>query len=441
MIDDDADLLAAQAQGLEIEGFSVRAFSSGEQALRHLAADFDGVVLSDVRMPHMDGLKLFEHIRAIDADIPVILLTGHGDVLMAVQALKAGAYDFMTKPFPMDELVASLRRALQNRRLVLENRQLRRAHADAAHARMALLGDSPAMVALRQTLAQIADAEVDVLVTGETGAGKKTIARAIHKLSARRGRPLVQVHCASLPEASFHVDLFGAEAGSRTGGYGGPARRAVGKVEKAHRGTLLLDEVDGLSLPQQARLLEMMEAGEIWPLGAEEPRPVDVRVVATSRTDLAALSRSGEFRADLYYRLSGITLQAPPLSARPGDIRLLFQHFLVGACARLNRPIPTLSTAMLAALQSHDWPGNVRELEQRAERYALGLDEPVVADADDGGGQSLSDRVAAFEADTIRQALQAHRGSAKAAIEALKVPRKTFYEKLAKHRIAIADYR
>jgi two-component system, NtrC family, C4-dicarboxylate transport response regulator DctD len=191
MIDDDADLLAAQAQGLEIEGFSVRAFSSGEQALRHLAADFDGVVLSDVRMPHMDGLKLFEHIRAIDADIPVILLTGHGDVLMAVQALKAGAYDFMTKPFPMDELVASLRRALQNRRLVLENRQLRRAHADAAHARMALLGDSPAMVALRQTLAQIADAEVDVLVTGETGA----VARWCRSIAPRCPRPAFTSTC------------------------------------------------------------------------------------------------------------------------------------------------------------------------------------------------------------------------------------------------------
>ncbi len=439
-IDDDADLLAAQAQGLEIAGFAVRAFSNGPDALKHITSEFDGVVMSDVRMPQMDGLAVFRRIQAIDPDIPVILLTGHGDVPMAVQALKDGAYDFLSKPFPMDDLIASLRRASQKRQLVLENRALRQLHADAPAAQTSLLGNSPIMVHLRQTLGQVADADVDILVTGDTGSGKETVARALHRLSARRNRPFVHINCASLPEETFHAELFGLEPGAKFGPYGGSARRTTGRLEKANKGTLLLDDVDGLSLPQQAKLLGVVEARELWPVGAEEPRSLDIRIVATTKTDLNEAVRRGDFRADLFYRLSGVTLRVPPLSERRGDIGLLFQHFLVSACARLKRPIPKLNAPVHAWLQSHDWPGNVRELEHFAERFALGLEDARLPGRETEP-QSLADRVAEYEADIIRETLSLNHGDVQASMRDLHLARKTFYDKLTRHSIRINDYR
>jgi two-component system C4-dicarboxylate transport response regulator DctD len=390
----------------------------------------------------MDGLDLFHLIRQVDADIPVILLTGHGDVPMAVRALKEGAYDFLAKPCPMEEVVRALRRACEKRRLELENRQLRQLHADKAVTSSALLGDSPIMVRLRETLAQVADVDVDVLITGETGAGKGAAARALHRLSHRRSRAFVQISCASIPEETFHVELFGLEPGAKFGPYGGGGRRTTGRLEKANRGTVLLDDVDGLTLSQQAKLLSVIESREVWPVGAEEPRTLDIRVIATARTDLEALVRRDAFRADLYYRLSGVALKMPPLSARKGDIRMLFQHFLVDACARLRRPIPKLSGPVLAFLQSHDWPGNVRELEQFAERFALGLEDARLPGlGDDEQGLGLAERVDRFEADLIRETLSVCRGDAQSAVRSLKLARKTFYDKLNRHNIRIADYR
>lgn len=438
-VDDDRDLLSAQTQGLEIAGFAVQPFSRAAEALRQVSPDFEGVVLSDVRMPEMDGLTLFARIHAIDPDIPVILITGHGDVPMAVQALKDGAYDFLAKPYPLEDLIAALHRAAQTRELVLENRRLRQLHADSSGAKALLLGDSPVMGRLRQTLAQVADAEVDVLVTGETGTGKERAARALHQMSRRRARPFVHINCASLPEETFHAELFGLEPGARFGAYGGAARRTVGRLEKADRGSLLLDEVEGLSLTQQARLLEVVEAREIWPVGAEEPRALDLRIIATTRADLPAAIARGEFRADLFYRLSGVTLHVPPLSERRGDVRMLFQHFLVGASARLRRPIPRVPPTVHAFLQHHAWPGNVRELEHFAERFALGLEAALPGAP--AGEAGLAERVEQFEAETLREALELHHGDAQACIRALKLARKTFYDKLARHGLRIADYR
>jgi two-component system C4-dicarboxylate transport response regulator DctD len=441
-IDDDRDLLLAQAQGLQIAGFSVRSFSSGPEALRQVTADFDGVILSDIRMPQMDGLSVLHHVQAIDPEIPVVLLTGHGDVPMAVQALRDGAYDFLTKPSPMADLIVSLRRGLQKRQLVIENRQLRKIHADNAASKTSLLGDSAVMVHLRQMLLQIADADVDVLITGDTGAGKESAARALHRLSSRRNRPFVQINCASLSDESFQLELFGAEVGSKFAGYGGMARRTAGRLEKAHRGTLLLDDVDGLSLAQQAKLHGVLERRELWSVGAEEPRALDIRVIATTKSDLQGALGRGEFRADLFYLMSGVTLRIPPLSERKGDIRLLFQHFLVSACARLKRPIPKITMPAHAYLLNHAWPGNVRELEHFAERFALGLEDArLPGAAADHDSQGLADRVGAYEAEIIRETLNLNHGNAQAAMRRLKLARKTFYDKLARHGIRIGDFR
>ncbi len=440
VVDDDRDLLAAQTQGLELAGFTVRGFSSGKDALRELTPQFDGAILSDVRMPHMDGLALFERVQAVDPEIPVILLTGHGDVPMAVQALKKGAYDFLTKPFPMDELAVALGRASQTRRLVIENRQLRALHAGPVSGK-GLLGDSPIMIHLRQALTQVADADIDVLITGDTGSGKETAARTLHRMGSRRSRPFIHINCASLAEETYHAHLFGAEQGMRPGGYG-TVKRVVGRLEQAHRGVVLFDDVDALSLAQQSKLLDVIESREIWPLGAQEPRALDVRFIATTKIDLREAVAQGTFRADLFYRSSGISIHMPSLAQRRSDVRLLFQHFLVRACARLHQSIPRLTEPLQAHLQTYSWPGNVRELEHFAERFALGLQDARLpgpsAEAPDLG---LAERVARFEADVIRETLAACKGDAQASAKALGLARKTFYDKLQRHRIRIDAFR
>jgi two-component system C4-dicarboxylate transport response regulator DctD len=252
---------------------------------------------------------------------------------------------------------------------------------------------------------------------------------------------LVQINCASLPEETYHVDLFGAAPMARTAGHGA-SRRTVGRLERAHRGVVLLDDVDALSLSQQAKLLSFVENREIWALGAEEPQPIDVLIIATTKVDLKQAVAAGRFRADLFYRLSGVSLHIPALTQRRSDIRLLFQNFVVRAAARLNRPIPRLTELVLAHLETYDWPGNVRELEQFADRYTLGLEDArLPSAAADDADQGLNDRVARFEADMIRETLALYKGDAQASAKALRLPRKTFYYKLARHAINIGAYR
>lgn len=437
LVDDDADLLAAQVQALRIAGFRVEPFTDAAEALRGLSRDYPGVVLTDVRMPGMDGLDLLARLTAMDPDLPVILLTGHGDVPMAVKALTDGAYDFLTKPVGLDDLGATLRRALAARGLVLENRRLRRMQAGVG-AGPRLLGDSLVMVHLRETVARVAEAGVDALITGASGAGKEAVARQIHLQGNRRARAFVHVNCATLDEARFDADFLGAEPGLLPGA-AARGGRVTGRIEKAHRGTLFLDQVEALSPAMQAKLHGVIESREVWPLGAEAPRPVDLRVLAATREDLGRLVREGRFRADFFYRLGGIVLTVPPLSDRREDIPLLFQHFLLTASARLGRPVPDLTVALKARLASHDWPGNVRELEQFAERQALGL-----PDDGPGGAESaltLAEMVAAYEAELIRDALRREGGNASRTMARLGLARKTFYDKLARHAIRPETFR
>ncbi len=360
---------------------------------------------------------------------------------MAVQALKDGVYDFLIKPFSVAELIASLGRASQNRELVIENRNLRKLHAGYINAKTALVGESMVMDSLRQTISQIAEADVDVLITGEGGAGKKTVARSLHSLSHRKAKPFVQINCASLSEDNFYAEMFGSVPEEAPHQRYAP-KRVIGHLERAHRGTILFDDVGALSLQQQAALLRVVETRECLPRGADEPRPLDLRIVATSRENLRESVQNGTFRADLFYLLSGVTLHVPPLSERRADIRLLFQHFLFAASARTKRPVPRLTLRALMHLQRHDWPGNVRELERFAERFALGL-EPEEEDsfASDNSSPGLAERVNQFEAELIQEVLSRYQGDAKRSMDALKLPRKTFYDKLTRHHIRISDYR
>jgi two-component system C4-dicarboxylate transport response regulator DctD len=431
-VDDDEDLRRASIQSLQLAGIEPLAFDSAQAALSVIEPSFPGVLVTDIRMPQLDGHELFRRVREIDADLPVIFITGHGDIDEAVQALHDGAYDFVAKPFPPERLISSVRRALEKRRLVLDNRRLRDLAARTDD--IGLIGDSPAMQRLRATIRDIGEAEVDVLIEGETGAGKELIARALHQSSRRAGRPLAVINCAALPPELLEAELFGHEAGA----FPGAMRRRQGRIEAADRSTLFLDEVESLSLPAQGKLLRVLEEREFTPLGSNEVRGVNLRVLAAVKDDLSAAVAAGTFRADLFYRLNVVRMRVPPLRERREDIPLLFSHFLEEACRRHRRPRPEVSDEVRSRLIEHSWPGNVRELMHYAERVALGVrDAPAPAPSSLG----LAARVDAFEAGVLRDALAEARGDIRSVLERLQLPRKTLYDKLKRHGIEPASYR
>lgn len=434
-VDDDAELLAANGQTLALAGYEPQLYSSAEAALAALGPDFPGVVVSDLRMPGTSGLTLFRELKKRDPDLPVILVTGHGDIEMAVASLREGVYDFIAKPYPGDRLLASVGRAVEKRRLVIENRRLQA--ASEAEQGAQLLGETPVMVRLRQTIRQIADAEVDVLIEGETGSGKEVVAGLIHRLSPRRDGEYVVLNCGALPETVMESELFGHERGAFTGA----DRRRIGRIEHADGGTLFLDELESMPPALQVKLLRVLEAREIAPLGVNETRAVDLRVVAAVKVDLSNPVLRGDFREDLYYRLNVVTLRVPPLRERKEDIPLLFAHFLYRAGQRFRRDVPELDTSLRHRLMRHDWPGNVRELAHFAERVALGIETQNGTSDGDREALGLSDRVAQFEASLLRDALRRHKGEAQPALEELKLPRKTFYDKLQRHGLVPRDFR
>ncbi|GAA4042331.1 sigma-54 dependent transcriptional regulator [Sphingomonas rosea] len=431
--DDDA-LRFATAQALELAGFTVQSFNRAEALLASITGVFDGVIVSDIRMPGMDGLELLAAVRSIDPGIPLILVTGHGDVPLAVKALKDGAYDFLSKPFAIDHLTSSVERAIEHRTLQIENRRLRAA-ADLGDARDPLLGTSIAMARLRASIRQLAAADVDVLIEGETGVGKEVVAAQIHRFSKRAGRPFIAVNCAAWVDSSFEVELFGHA--SEAVAHHRSARR--GMIAASSGGTLLLDEIDSLPLAMQARLLRVIEEREVQPLGAERPEAVNLRVIATSKSDLEQAARAGTFRLDLVHRLATTRLRVPALRERGDDIRLLFDVFVEEAKEQFGKPDFAVPAEHLASLRLHDWPGNIRELRNRA--FAL-----VLHDGENGGAQEeaaddLKSRVALYEAALIKEALLRSDGRVGEAIKRLGLPRKTFYDKVSRLGIDITALR
>ncbi|NUB15261.1 response regulator, partial [Azospirillum brasilense] len=300
-VDDERSVRLAGQQALELAGFDVTACDGAERALRHLGRDWPGALVTDVRMPQIDGLELMERALALDPELPVILITGHGDVPMAVEAMRRGAYDFLEKPFPSDRLVEVTRRAVEKRRLVLENRRLRDQLAGLpAGEASPIVGRTPGIERLRGAIAAVADTEADVLVLGETGTGKEMVARALHAGSGRRKHPFVALNCGAMPEAIFESELFGHEAGAFTGA----GKRRVGRIEHASGGTLFLDEIESMPLSLQVKLLRVIQERVVEPLGSNELIPVDLRVVAATKVDLRKAASEGKFREDLYYRLN-----------------------------------------------------------------------------------------------------------------------------------------
>lgn len=433
-IDDDDDLREANVQTLQLAGFEVRAFASAEDALHVVDRAFAGVVVSDIRMPRMDGRQLYRRLKEQDPDLPVILVTGHADVSEAVEALQDGVYDFVAKPYPPDRLVSAVRRALEKRRLVLENRDLR-AMALQAQSDWPLIGQTTVMERLRATLRQLAGANVDVLLEGETGVGKELAARALHAWGQRSRHEFVAVDCAALPASTLDSELFGHELGA----FNGAVRQRVGRIQQADRGTLFLDEIEALAIEAQGKFLRVLEEREVTPLGSNRAQTLDLRVIAAAKSDLSDAVAAGLFRQDLFHRLDVVRIRIPPLRERRADIPLLFAHFLARACERLNRAQPIVDDRVRWRLHNHEWPGNVRELGHFAQRVALGLADEMTDTSE--GPPPLPNRVATYEAHVIEEALSATGGDVRAALEILRIPRKTFYDKIERHGLDLDRFR
>ena len=412
LVEDDAPFRDALAERLGLAGLKVATYASAEAALKVVGAGFEGVVVTDLRMPGMDGRQFADRLTTLDPDLPVVLITGHGDIADAVEAMKRGAYDFLAKPFAPERLIETLRRALEKRALILDNRRLATLAAETEQS-IPLSGESTAIIALRGAIRQLADAEVDVLIEGETGSGKEAVARAIHNAGRRRPKPFVAVTCAALTEAGVEAQLMGQDVGYASG----VTRRREGQVEQSHQGSLFLDEVD--LAPRQAQLTLL-------------------RVLAATQSDPAEAVARGDLREDLYYRLNVVRLRVPPLRERADDVQMLFARFLARASARMGRPLPPINHAVRRRLIEHDWPGNLRELSNFANQVAVGLsDSPPDSRPQDG----LAQRVARYEAELIREALSNHRGDIRKVTATLRLPRKTLYDKMARHGIQPADHR
>ncbi|PMR69179.1 sigma-54-dependent transcriptional regulator [Halomonas heilongjiangensis] len=445
IIDDEPHLRITAGQTLELAGYAPVPHASAEAALEHLAPDFPGVVVSDIRMPGMDGMTLLREVRSRDPDLPVILITGHGDISTAVEAMRDGAWDFLEKPFAGERLVEVVRRGVEKRRLSLENRRLKaelEAQQNAPGPR--LVGRTETMQRLASMVQRISQVETDVLLFGETGAGKDLVARAIHERSRRGGRPFVAINCGAVPESIIESELFGHEKGAFTGA----VERRIGKFEHAEGGTVFLDEIESMPLALQVKLLRVLQERCVERLGSNVPVPLDIRVIAATKVDLKVAAEAGRFREDLYYRLNVVTLPIPALRERREDIPLLFQHFAVVAANRSELECPPLDAAGISALLAHDWPGNVRELRNLAERYVLlgatcdyRLDALLEGVESDTGDMALPQQVELFEKSLISQSLARHRGRIGEICEQLGLPRKTLYDKLKKYGLKAEDYR
>ena len=374
--DDDEVARELLAEALGREGYRVRLAAGGEEYLRLAAAEPFDMALVDLRMPDLDGLGVLKRLAMIQPDLPVVILTAFATIETAIEAVAAGASDYLSKPFRMEEIKIVVRRTLDARRLTRENLQFRQ-ELKARYGFETLVGQSHQMAEIYKLVARVASLETTVLIQGETGTGKELVARAIHDASARAGRPFVVVDCAALPETLFESELFGHERGAFTGAFA--ARR--GLLEMSAGGTCLLDEIGELTTPLQAKLLRTLQERTIRRVGGNDPIPVDVRVVAATNRDLRKLAAEGEFRDDLYYRLNVVTITVPPLRERSSDIPLLAQHFLETFAHRTERPVKRLAPEALALLAAYHWPGNVRELENVIERaVALSSSETLLPD-------------------------------------------------------------
>jgi len=446
VVDDDPGTLASLARAFALEGYHTVTASSGVTALKILEDEAFDAVLSDVVMPDMDGLAFLAHLRERSADLPVVLMSGHATLDMAVRATRLGALDFVEKPVALDRLLLSLRNALRLGGLTRENRELRRYWED----ELALVGESPPMLALRSLISKAAPSDVPILILGENGTGKELVARAVHDLSARRPQPFIKMNCAAIPADLVESELFGHEKGA----FSGATAQRRGRFEQADGGTLFLDEIGDMPAAMQAKLLRVLQDGEVTRLGATGDLKVDVRVIAATNKDPQALIAAGTFREDLFYRISTIVVRIPPLRQRADDIPAMVRHFAGAACRRNHWPERRISPEAVALLTGQPWKGNVLELKNVVERVLI-LSEgeaissedvrlalPAMVEAPPGGAHGnapLRDALDAYERELIRDRLRRFGGHVTHTARSLGLERSHLYKKCRQLGVDIRD--
>lgn len=442
-VDDDKFIRQSTAQSLEMEGFIADCYADASSALSHIDSDCDRVIVSDIKMPGISGLEFLQRIKEIDATIPVILITGQGDIATAVQAMRDGAYDFLEKPFLPDNLIEVIRKAYDKRLLILENRNLKKELELQNAPGQRIIGNAPAIQQLRKQITRLASTDADILLRGETGTGKDLVARNLHEISKRRKSPFVAINCGALPENIIESELFG----HATGAFTGASKPRIGKFEYANGGTVFLDEIESMPIDLQVKLLRVLQERVVDPLGSNKQIAIDIRVIAATKIDLKQASSEGKFREDLYYRLNVITLGLPTLRDRLEDIPLLFHHYALIAAARHECDLPELDPEQLQQFLIYHWPGNVRELKNAAERFVLlgdatdqNLDDVIHASTQ-SDSNNLHERVEWFEKSLIEQALEKSGGSINTTLEVLNTPRKTLYDKMRKYGIDKNQYK
>ncbi|MDR6832975.1 MULTISPECIES: response regulator [unclassified Sphingopyxis] len=430
-VEDDESLRAGTVQALQMEGFAVAAFPAATAALREVNADFDGVVVSDVRLPVLDGIEFFARIRQIDPDIPVIFTTAHGDVSMAVNSMKDGAADFFTKPYSIERLARSVRQAADRRRLLLENRRLRSQLEGSTRA--GWMGSSAVARRTERMLQDVAQTDADLLISGAPGIGKSHVARLVHDLSPRRNRPFVILDPGVFANEEANVLVYGRDPSV--------ALSRSGMIERAAGGTLVIEAVESITARDRPRLVNLVDHRNFIALGAERPKNVDIRIIGTTTTlrpegeDLASRDRG------LEDRLSGITVTLPRLVERRDDIPELFHMFVAEFERSLERTAADLTEIEWHHLVSHDWPGNLRELRTFAQNFVLGLTRLAQPAVQGAMGASLHSLVANFERTLLEDAMKRAGGSVTEVQRNLKIPRKTLYDKLAKHGLQARKFR
>ena len=453
VIDDDEAARHSVGQMLSLRGWTVEVFSSAEAALAWPGLLDAACIVTDVKMPGMDGEQFLAAVRSRPGSPPVVMLTGHGDVAMAVRCLKAGALDFAEKPFDDAVLLAYVAKAAEQSRLVREARELRRRLTLCAaeeDGRYGMVGRSRVMQDLFAQVEAASRTDAPVLLTGETGSGKELVARAIHGQSSRAGGPFVPVNAGALPETMLESELFGHARGAYTGAVG----EREGKLVSASGGTLLLDEVETISPRAQVQLLRVLDDGVVQPLGSDRPRRTDIRLVCASNADLSQEVRRGAIREDFYHRIMVLAIRVPPLRERLEDIPLLVSHFLRRASDRAGVPVPAIPEETLAEMMRHSWPGNVRELSNAVERLLITARGGTVGsfspDLREDPGRLLSlpagpgrlrEEMEKVEKAAIETALREHRGEITATWQALGISRRALYERMKKYGLGKEGFR
>jgi len=442
IVDDEKNIRAGLGRALELDGYQTLLAADGQEALDVIQNEEIDLVIADLKMPRVSGEELLRHVVDHYPTVPVIILTGHGTIETAVQAMRDGAYDFLTKPVSLDRLSLLAKRALSNRELVLQHRRLQH-ELENQRERFSIVGTSSPLQHVMDVVRQVAPTKASVLITGDSGVGKELIADALHRLSDRANKPFVKVHCAALSESLLESELFGHEKGSFTGAIG----RKRGRFELANTGSIFLDEIGEINQSVQIKILRVLQEKQFERVGGEETIDVDVRIIAATNRDLRAEIEKGTFREDLYYRLNVVNIHVPPLRERKEDIPLLVAAFIKEFAKENGKAVEGIDPRARAALHNHDWPGNIRELRNciesavvMAKGSIITLEDlpPTINRSGDGNdvirislGSSLQDA----EQEIIRSTLAAQNGNKTRTAEVLGIGRKTLHRKITEYEI------